>query len=82
MGHRRRGFAASDPRFAGSTQAARFFASGCAGGFYMKVSRLVSAVFMIVALGVASVSLTACQSTADNSSGASSGNTSGNSGGY
>ncbi|MBP0589061.1 hypothetical protein J8I87_04865 [Paraburkholderia sp. LEh10] len=48
----------------------------------MKVSRLVSAVFMIVALGVASVSLTACQSTADNSSGASSGNTSGNSGGY
>jgi len=49
----------------------------------MKVSRLVSAVFVIVALGFASLSLSACQSTGDmSSSGASSGGTSGSSGGY
>ncbi|MEI6002211.1 hypothetical protein H3V53_35305 [Paraburkholderia bengalensis] len=50
----------------------------------MKVSRLVSAVFVVLALGVASLSLTACQSTMGDSgsSGASSGGTSGSSGGY
>ncbi|MEM5437278.1 hypothetical protein [Paraburkholderia diazotrophica] len=49
----------------------------------MKVSRLVSAVFVIVALGLASLSLSACQSTGDmNSSGASNSGTSGSSGGY
>jgi hypothetical protein len=54
-----------------------------AGGFYMKVSRLVSAVFVVLALGMVSLSLTACQSTGDmSSSGASSGGTSGSSGGY
>ncbi|MEX3935046.1 hypothetical protein AB4Y32_25185 [Paraburkholderia phymatum] len=50
----------------------------------MKVSRLVSAVFVIMALGFASLSLSACQSTGDMSSsgGASSSGTSGSSGGY
>jgi hypothetical protein len=48
----------------------------------MKVSRLVSAVFVVLALGVASLSLSACQSTGDTSSGASSSGTSGGSGGY
>ncbi|MBB5504315.1 hypothetical protein [Paraburkholderia atlantica] len=48
----------------------------------MKVSRLLSAVSVIIALGVASMSLAACQSTGGDmgSSGSSSGATS--SGGY
>ncbi|EEA02463.1 conserved hypothetical protein [Burkholderia sp. H160] len=47
----------------------------------MKVSRLLSAVSMIIALGIASLSLAACQSTGDmSSSGSSSGSSS--SGGY
>ncbi|SIT36497.1 conserved hypothetical protein [Paraburkholderia piptadeniae] len=50
---------------------------------FMKVSRLVSAAFVIIALGFASLSLSACQSTGDmNSSGASNSGTSGSSGGY
>jgi hypothetical protein len=49
----------------------------------MKVSRLVSTVFVILALGMVSFSLTACQSTGDmSSSGGSSGGSSGSSGGY
>ena len=49
----------------------------------MKVSRLVSAVFVVLALGVASLSLTACQSTGEMSpSGGSSSGSSGGSGGY
>jgi len=50
----------------------------------MKVSRLVSAVFVVLALGAASLSLTACQSTGDMSSsgGASSSGTNGSGGGY
>ena len=49
----------------------------------MKVSRLVSAVFVVLALGVASLSLTACQSTGEMSpSGGSSSGTSGSGGGY
>lgn len=49
----------------------------------MKVSGLVSAVFVVLALGIASLSLTGCQSAGDmNSSGASSGGTNGSSGGY
>ncbi|MCO4881039.1 MULTISPECIES: hypothetical protein [Paraburkholderia] len=48
----------------------------------MKVSRLVSAVFVVLALGVASLSLSACQAMGDGSSGASSSGTSGSSGGY
>jgi hypothetical protein len=47
----------------------------------MKVSRLLSAVLMIIALGVASLSLGACQSTGDMSSSGSSSGTS-SSGGY
>jgi hypothetical protein len=47
----------------------------------MKVSRLISTALVIVALGFASLSLTACQ-TAGDSSGASSSGTSGSSGGY
>jgi hypothetical protein len=46
----------------------------------MKVSRLLSAVSVIIALGVASLSLAACQSTGDMNSSGSSGTSS--SGGY
>jgi hypothetical protein len=64
--------------------ATRSVAPDRAGGFYMKVSRLVSAVFVVLALGAASLSLTACQSTGDMSSsgGASSSGTNGSGGGY
>ncbi|MEX3812046.1 hypothetical protein AB3X96_17590 [Paraburkholderia sp. BR13439] len=47
----------------------------------MKVSRLLSAVSVIIALGVASLSLGACQSTGDMSSSGSN-SSSGSSGGY
>jgi hypothetical protein len=47
----------------------------------MKVSKLLSAVFVIIALGVASLSLSACQSMGDTSSSGSSGTSSGG-GGY
>jgi hypothetical protein len=64
-------------------RAARLVAPHRAGGLQMKVSRLLSAVFVVVALGVASLSLSACQSTGDmSSSGASSSGTSGSGGGY
>ncbi|MCC8404912.1 hypothetical protein LJ655_24070 [Paraburkholderia sp. MMS20-SJTN17] len=51
----------------------------------MRLSRLVSTTFVILALGFASLSLTACQSTGDmSSSGSGSGSSSGSSsgGGY
>ncbi|MGF6371887.1 ABC-type oligopeptide transport system substrate-binding subunit [Paraburkholderia sp. RAU6.4a] len=48
----------------------------------MKVSRLLSAVCVIIALGVASLSLAACQSTGDTSSSGSSSGTSSSSSGY
>ncbi|WP_233801424.1 hypothetical protein [Paraburkholderia sp. HP33-1] len=49
----------------------------------MKLSRLVSAAFMIIALGFASLSLSACQSMGDmNSSGSGSSGSSSSSGGY
>ena len=70
-------------RAAGSTHGYAIRRAPPCRRFYMKVSRLVSAVFVVLALGVASLSLTACQSTGDmSSSGGSSGGSSGSSGGY